>query len=137
MESKDQTMYKIVNPEFTFEFNGKEYRIRKANMDKAIAYHQRIQNTKDLPGKDFKLVCYCIYLVLKDKEPDLTEQNIIDNTPADLDILECLTTLGFISPKNMEIGRKVEENLTKKLTTDNSSAPSLIEQDGHQVKSEN
>jgi hypothetical protein len=114
-----ETLYTLVNSEFDFSWNGQVYRIRKANLDKAVQYQKKAKELGDAkdPSADIKLAAYCIYIVLKDKDASITEQSVIENTPADIDVIECLTNLGFISPKRMEAVNKIREVIEKKATS--------------------
>lgn len=131
----DSTLIKLVNPEFELEFNGKTYRVRKANLDKVVQYYQKIDElskTKD-PSTDYKLVAFCIYLVLHSVDHSITEQQVLENTPGDLDVMDMLSTLGFINPRKMEKARQLQEAIVKKLTTETSSPMSPKEQGGVQT----
>jgi hypothetical protein len=118
----DKTLYQLVNPAFTFSFAGKDYEVKKANLEKAVLYQQKIVSLRDLKESavDLKLVAYCIFIVLKDVDPSITEDFVFQNTPADIDVGECLTTLGFMSPRRMEQAKQIEEAFKKKLTTADS-----------------
>jgi hypothetical protein len=61
--------------------------------------------------------------MLKDKAPDIMEEFVLQNTPADIDILECLATLGFISPSKVKLAKTIQDKVTAKLTIDESSQP--------------
>ena len=117
------TLYQLVNPAFTFSFAGKEYQVKKANLEKAVLYQQKIKELKESQvfAMDLKLVAYCIYIVLKDVDPNITEDFVFQNTPADIDIGDCLTMLGFMRPQQNELAKKIEKELQKSLTTENSS----------------
>ena len=117
----EKTLYRLVNPEFTFEFGDRSFEVRKANLDKAVKYQKRFQEIQGKENAEIDLVVYCIYLVLSEKDPTITEDWVRYNVPADTDALECLATLGFINQKKMEFAKKIQENLEKKLTTDSSS----------------
>jgi hypothetical protein len=112
--------YALTNPEFNFTFNGKMYRVRKANLDKAIQYQMKVKELsaiKDGSG-DGKIVAFAIFLVLKDYEkenPGFTEQYVLDNTPGDIDFIECMTTLGFINPNKVQLAKTIQETLQKNL----------------------
>jgi hypothetical protein len=132
----ETTLYQLVNAPFTFSFAGKEYNIKKANLEKAILYQQKmkeLQNAGD-PTPDLKLAAYCIYIVLSEVDNAITEQFVLQNTPADIDVLECLTTLGFMNPQRKELAKKMEQNLAKKLISDDFLQPSPKEQDGRPEK---
>ena len=131
----ETTLINLVNPEFDIAYGGQTYRVRKASLDKVVQYTKRVkelQANKDGEG-DYKILAYCFYLVLKDKIADLTEQQVIENVPGDLDIQETLVTLGFINPKKMEELKKVQAQVMNRLTTENSSQSSPKEQDGAQT----
>ncbi len=113
----DTTLYKLVNAQFDFEFDGKTYRLRKATLDKAVQYQAKIKELAGDPAADAKVVAFCVYIMLKESEPTLTEDYILTHIPADIDILELLTTLGFINPTKLELARKIQSQMETKLTT--------------------
>ena len=119
----NDTLYQLVNPTFVFNFAGKEYSVKRASLEKAVLYQQKISElqSKKEQAIDLKLVAYCIYIVLKDVDSSITEEFVFKNTPADIDIGECLAMLGFMSPRQKELAKKVEEALQKQLTMENSS----------------
>ena len=109
----DNTLIKLVNPEFTIEFMGKEYRVRKATLDKSIQYQQRVKELKDDPGIDGKLSAAAIYIMLKSQIPDLTEQMVLENTPGDINPIDIAVSLGFLSPSRMSMVKAIQEKLTQ------------------------
>lgn len=117
----DEKLTKLINPQFTFEFMGKSYEIRKATLDKAIQYQQKVKDLKEDPGADAKIMAYCIYIMLKDQIPELTEDQVLQNTPADLDGLELLCQLGFIHPSKLEVAKAIQAKILNQSTTQNSS----------------
>jgi hypothetical protein len=136
MEPGEKTLYRLVNAPFDFEFMGQKYQVRRASLDKAVQYQQRareLQASND-PAADLKLLAYCIYLVLKDKIPDLTEELVFANTPADIDIIECMSMLGFIDPRKAALAKQLQESVLNRWTTKDSSVSSPTEQDGHLEK---
>ncbi len=114
---------KIINPEFSFSYNGKDYQIRKASLRKVIQYQEKVKELTDAKqvGIDYQLVAYCLYLVLKDIEPLLTEEEVLNTVPGDIEILDVLTTLGFLTPSQKELALKAKQLVTDKLTTLSSS----------------
>lgn len=90
----------LLNPDFVFKFAGKEYSVRKANLRQGLLYQQKVKELLDAKSAsvDLQLVSYCIYLVLKETDKSITEDFVQDNAPADINILETLTTLGFMNP---------------------------------------
>ncbi len=119
--NNEDTLIKLVNPEFDFHFMGEEYRIRKATLDKAIQYQQKIKELDGDPAADSKIIAFCIYIMLKEKNPELTEEVVMLHTPADVDGLEILTKLGFINPSKLAMAKKVQENIMNQLTSESSS----------------
>lgn len=96
----DNTLLELLNVEFVFKFAGKNYSVRKANLKQGILYQQRIKElvADDSAGVDLRLAAYAIYLVLKEHDPSTTEDFVLDNTPAELDVPKILGALGFMSP---------------------------------------
>ena len=135
-ENKDNQILRLVNPEFDFEFGGKQYKLRKATLDKAIQYQQKMKELDKDIAADLKIIAFCIYVMLKDKDPDITENFVLENTPADADALLILTTLGFISPSKMETAKKIQELVMNRLSGERSSSSLPAELDGVLTKSE-
>lgn len=120
-DKKDNSIVNLVNPEFDFGFMGTIYHIRKATLDKMIPYQIKVKELEGDAGGDSKLTAFCIYIMLKDKIEGLTEQTVLENTPADIDTLSILSYLGFINPSKMETVRNLQEAVMKKITGDKSS----------------
>jgi hypothetical protein len=115
------SLYKLVTPSFSMEYGGKTFQVKKANLEMAVKYQIK---AKELDGKDFAeitLTAYAIFLVLNKADNSVTEEWVNEEFPADIDILECLMSLGFISPKGLEIARKVRIAIIEKQTGDKSS----------------
>ena len=121
-EKKDNSILRLVNPEFEFEFIGNVYKLRKATLEKAIEYQQKIKELNNEPGSDAKLLAFCIFIMLKEQVPYLTEEEVLKNIPADVDTLEVLAKLGFINPSKLEQANKIREALIKKSTGEESSS---------------
>lgn len=130
--------YSIINPEFTFDFDGKPYTIRKASLDKVIAYQIKLQELKENkdPSADQRIVAFAIWLMLKDQEKDITEEIILEKLPGTINVLECLAELGFIDPSRVEMAKAITERVMKEATLGSSSQPSQSEPDGLPIKSE-
>lgn len=119
----EKVLYELINPPFTFRFADKEYELRKASIEKGIQYQAKVRGlleAKD-PAQDLKLAVYCIYLMLKDIDPAITEEFVLQNCPADLDVIDCLTQLGFMNPQRTELAKKVQKNMENRLTSEGSS----------------
>jgi len=112
----DKDLIELVNPEIDFTFAGKVYKIKKANIKKALSYQQKIKELTDdkATSVDLLLVSHCIFLCLKDIEPTITEDWVQENTPGDVDVAEVLTTLGFMNPKQRDLVRNLQgKNLSQ------------------------
>lgn len=116
-ENENNSIFRLVNPNFKFEFMGEVYNIRKATLDKAVQYQVRVKELSD--SKDFaadaKIVAFCIKIMLEDSIKDLTEEKVLKNIPANIDTLKVLTSLGFMSPTTLNQAKKVQENLRKSI----------------------
>lgn len=121
MENSNVVLINLTNPEFDINFDGKTYRIRKATLDKAVAWQGKVKELESDVASSQKITAYCIYIMLKSQIPDLTEDYVLSHIPADIDSMELMVQLGFLSPSNLELARAAKANLLKKLTTDNSS----------------
>ncbi len=129
----DNTLFTLVNPEFDFSWNGTVYHVRKANLEKIVMYQERAKSLaeiKDVSG-EIKLTGYCIYLILRDVIPDITEQQIMEQAPGDIDTLGTMLNLGFLNPMRM----KALLPTNKIQTGDSSLSSSQSEQDGLLEKS--
>ena len=128
----DESLQKLTNPEFDFEWNGKTYRLRKASLRMTAAYEARmLQDSKNgIVDTDALRAAYAIYLMLKPHEPELTEDMVLDNTPGDVFVLDLLETLGFMNPTLLM--EKLQSRISK--TTLSSSSPSPTDSDGPQTK---
>jgi hypothetical protein len=118
--NEDASLIKLVNPNFSFEFMGVVYEIRKATLDKAIQYQEKIKSLKDDSTADLKLVAFCIYIMLKSQIPELTEQIVMENVPADIDTLQTLSTLGFISPTKLALTKAIQNKIMSPSPSENS-----------------
>lgn len=107
----DNDLVKLVNPaSFTIEFMGQTYQVRKATLDKTIQYQSRfrqLQKQND-EASEIKTVAYCLYIMLKDQIPDLTEDMVLENVPGDIDPIQILVSLGFLNPSKVA-SKKIQE----------------------------
>lgn len=130
-------MFSIVNPEFDFDFQGTIYRLRKATLDKIVQFKlkfRELNDTKDADG-DIKLLAYAIYIMLKDKNPDITLDFVMQNTPLDFEITQCLQVLGFINPNKTEANLPIQKEVNPS-TSQKSSSSLQNDSDGQLVKPE-
>lgn len=135
----ESTLIKLTNPEFELEFDGKTYRVRKANLDKVVQYYAKVEELSKAktPATDYVLAAFCIYLVLHSTDANITEQEVLDKTPGDIDVMETLSALGFISPRNMERAKQLQNAVASRLNTEKSSSISPSEQGGVPIPSGN
>ena len=128
------TLAILTNPEFTLQYKGQDYLVRKATIRQVVAYKERIKSLQRQDGADEKIAAHCVYLLLKDKIPDLIEDDVLDNMHGDMDVLELLGKLGFINPEKLEMIKRLQEIV--KPTGLKSSPSSATELDGLPTKSE-
>lgn len=134
----DTTLIKLTNPAFQVEYDGKEYSVRKANLEKVVQYIQRFDELKKVNDEagETKILAYCFYLILKDEIPELTEDDVLKKIPGNLDIVDSLSMLGFINPEKAKTAKQLQSGVINRLTTLDSSLPSQTKPDGAPVKSE-
>ncbi len=130
----DDVLLKLTNAPFSIEFDGSIYQIRKANLEKAILFRNKQQELISNGGGDFDLASYALWLVLSDVIPGITQADVIKKTPADIDVLPLLVTLGFMSPQQAQRAGMIQLEAVKKSIGNNSSQESQNEQDGPQNK---
>ena len=139
----DNSLLKLVNPPFQIEFKGQDYDVHKANLSKVVLYSQRVSELSEAGAKntDPLLVSYALYLILKDAIPELTEQDVLDNVPGDIEVFATLVSLGFVNPTKaktlLQLITKATAEAEKTPITPDSLPPSPTEPDGPQDKSAN
>lgn len=132
----EKSIYEIVNPSFIFKFAGKEYTLRGADLEKAVIYQRRVKEIATNGETEYDLIAYCIYIMLKDVDPEITLDYVKMNTPATINVMEVLIQLGFLSPQQAKLVADLQMSMINQTTTD-SSPSSQNEQIGPQNKSEN
>lgn len=92
----------LVNAEIPFTFNGQEYKVKKANLQQVIQFQRKAKEVGDSgdAGGDLALAAYALSLVLSGY-PDMTEEYILANFPGDLDSMQILGELGFLSQQKV------------------------------------
>jgi hypothetical protein len=106
-QEDSKTLNNLINPAFTFSFAGKDYEVKKANIEQSQQYYVKLQELakiQDMPpaSRDLEVVAYCIYLVLNKRYSEVTIDFVKENTPGTADVLQILITLGFIDPRRAE-----------------------------------
>lgn len=124
---------KLVNPSYSLEWNDKSYQVKKATLEQIAQYQQRAEQyvNEKQAGSDMRLAAYAIYLVLSKVIPNLTEQEVLENTAGDLDLVTLFTTLGFMNPARFQAALTV----ASPSTTVSSGQLSPIEADGALISS--
>jgi hypothetical protein len=90
----------VANNEFDFLFAGRVFKLKKANLKQVIEFQKRlIDITKDNAGigLDVLAIAPALLIVLKNIDPTITEDYILENTPGDIDVMGTLQTLGFMN----------------------------------------
>lgn len=117
---------KLVNAPFDITFKGVTYSVNQANLTKAFLFRDRqkqIIESKD-NASELKMASYALFLVLKDVIPGLTEDEVSDNVPADIDVLAVLSTLGFMSQQQVDLASQVKKTISEKNQITEESSPS-------------
>lgn len=131
----DQKLVALINPEFALQYKGQEYMVRKATIRQVIAYQERLASLKGESSAELKISAYCVYLLLKDKIADLTEDDVLDNMQGDEDVLELTSRLGFINPEKLEMMKRLQTEMVSKLIGQKSSPSSATAPAGLPTKS--
>jgi hypothetical protein len=111
---ENNSVYKLVNPSFQFEFGGRIFDVKKANFEMALKYQIRAKELSNAKELELNLAPYCIYLVLHKVDETITEEWVKENLPADTDYVECLEKMGFISQSKLEIVQKARKEMESK-----------------------
>ena len=134
------TILDLTNPEFTFKFDGQDFLMRKASIRQVIAYQQRvlqIQKESAQGGAEYRAAAFAVFLLLKEKDSELTEEAVLDKMRGDIDLLDLLAQLGFMNPEKVQLAKDLQNGVIRKLTGDKSSPSSATELDGAPTKLEN
>jgi len=115
----EKTFIELVNPSFTFKFNSKEYQVKKANIEQVAQYQIKLSElAKDdtvIPSvRDLEVISYCVYLLLKTVDTDITVDIIKQQLPGNVDGLDLLSQMGFIDPQKVKIVKDLQEKLILK-----------------------
>lgn len=100
--------FKLINPEFDFEFCGAVFKVKKATLDKVIQFQNKfneLTEAKD-PAIEKKMAVYCIYLILKDVKADATEEWVSQNTP-DVEMADVVEHFGFMNRQKVALLRGI------------------------------
>ena len=123
----EETLLKLVNPPLSLEWCGEKYQIKSASLQQVVLYQVRARKLVDEkdPSADIKLLAYCLWLLLSEVKPGLTEDEVLKNTPGNLDTMSLFVKLGFLNPTRVKTATPISSQIT-----DSSSALSPTEQDG-------
>lgn len=114
----------ILNEPFDYEFAGKVYQVKRASVRQAILFQERVKvltDTKDA-STDLRMGAYAIFLALNAVDKNVTEDFVLDNAPGDIDVMETIATLGFMSQQKVEAMRRIQNALAKVNNGGESSA---------------
>ncbi len=95
----------LINAEFPVEIAGETYQVKKANLEKVIQFQTRFSELTDAkdPAAEIKSAAYCLFLILKDAKPEITEEWVLKNLPGDVDFANIIEQFGFMSRQKMTI----------------------------------
>lgn len=103
----------IANAPFKFEFADKTYEVKKANIRQAILFQDRVKELTDSKDSstDLRMAAYAIFLALHDVDKNVTEDFVFDNAPGDIDVMETIATLGFMSQQKVAAMKRIRDTL--------------------------
>ncbi len=106
---------KLTNTEIPFEFNGKEYQVKRASLSQIIAFQQKgYEIGKEAkPGAEERTAAYAIFLVLNAVDKNITEDFVLDNCP-EVDFADIVVRLGFMNQQKMDSLLKLQNVLVTK-----------------------
>ena len=104
----------LVNAEIPFAFAGKEYRVKRANLSQVIQFPRKAKDVSGDGGGDLLLVAFAVFLILYAVDKNITEEFVLENCPGDIDAVEMLARLGFMSQQKMEVMRNARNVLATK-----------------------
>lgn len=138
----DQQLVRLLNPPFALDFRGQTYQVKKASLAKVVLYNERVRQLSEKGAKnvDPELAGYALYLVLKEAVPDLTEEQVMEEVPGDIEVYDTMVALGFVNPSKakalLKMIMEAKKETAKYPITESSLLPSQTEQDGAPIKSE-
>ena len=106
----------LINPSFSFTFNGKDFAVKKASLTQVIQFQRKAKEIGDQKdaGGDLLIGAYAIFLILNGVDKNITEEYVQENCPGDLDIMDIISKLGFMNQQKAEMARKTRDALVPK-----------------------
>lgn len=103
----------LINREMPFSFAGQEYEIKRATLQQVIEFQRRAKEIGDEndAGGDLRIAAYAIFLILNGQDKNITEDFVVNNCPGDLDVMDALAKLGFMSQQKVEAMDRVRNAL--------------------------
>lgn len=101
----------LTNAEFPLEFNGQTYQVKKANLRQMMLFQRRTKEITDEKDAaiDARMLAYALFLVLSPLDGSITEEYVENNCPGDLDLIDTLSKLGFMSPQRTAAMNRLRE----------------------------
>lgn len=118
MDEGLKTLLDLTNPKFTFKFADKEYLVKRATLQQVSLYQAKVsellkETEKSNSSKDIQIITYCIYLILKEVDENITEDFVQANIPGNIIPLELLEQLGFMNPAQAKLMKEIQTQLPK------------------------
>lgn len=103
----------LTNTDFEFEFGGQKYTLKRASLRQVMEWQrQSVEINKVNDGTtDLKLAAKAIYLALQTVDKNITEDDVLDKTPGDIDVIATLQLLGFMSQQKVGAMQKLRDAL--------------------------
>jgi hypothetical protein len=115
---------KMTNTEFDYTFNGKVYKVKKASLKQVMVFQRKVDEItkqKD-PAGDLMMAAYAIFLTLNAIDKNITEEEVLEHTPGDIDVMDVFATLGFMSQQKVAMMTKIRNSLENLRSGEESSA---------------
>ncbi len=105
MENQGEVM---TGATFDYEFIGKVYKLKKATLRQVIEWQKKVAElSKDKTFvPDALIIVAALTILLQSVDSSITEDQILDNTPGDIDLSNTLIQLGFTSQQKMSLLRQ-------------------------------
>lgn len=114
----------MVNAEFDYSFGDKVYKVKKASLRMVMEFQRKVReitNLKDAAG-ELMMAAYAIYLVLHQVDNSISEEEVLDKTPGDIDVVAVFERLGFMSQQKVKAMEILRNALVNQPSGEKSSA---------------
>jgi len=105
----------LTNAPFDFEFAGKKYSVKKANLRQVMEWQRKVSelSKKEIKDgtEDLSIVSFALYVILHAADASIDENFVLDNAPGDTDLLSTLKQFGFMSQQKVAMAEVIKNSL--------------------------